>query len=490
MKTGGDFLGKGTYGCVFKPAVDCVDGNTYPDKVGKVFFHQIGYDEEKNVDKILGPIDPDQKYLLYPSDKKCKVTQDQVEKADPRPRACGIAEEVGESPYDQMVMNDGGFSLDKYLDDVKITRRDACRILYGTFAAVDLLVKHKLVHQDIKDGNIVVDAKGQSKLIDFGFLMTFKAFSQQDILFASEYYVNGPEYRLVMYEAEYDVILMHLQKNLQQFGKLTTWRRNGLDIVDEHYLSSLNKYIEASKKPSFKHSPEKADIYALGILMASMARYLVSASNDDQQHVELFKQLVYVLLRPDPKDRPTASEALTLLTKIRDLETGKDVKLSKPAKTTPVKQVVSKPAVTSPRPAEAVKQKVSKPVVTPTKPAKTTPKPAVTPTKPAKTTPKPAVTPPKPAKTTKEVKQKALKSVSPPEKYVSGTLLELKKLNKEAFKGIGITYLTDLQNGRHGGRKLVHAKDVFDHHHSRQWMGAQEKKYHALLYVLKKLSGH
>jgi serine/threonine-protein kinase len=60
---------------------------------------------------------------------------------------------------EDIVNEEGPLSVDFALD-----------LMYQVTRAIDYLWQYKIVHRDIKPGNIMVDAKGKAKLMDFGFV--------------------------------------------------------------------------------------------------------------------------------------------------------------------------------------------------------------------------------------------------------------------------------------------------------------------------------
>ena len=66
LQSGGDLIGTGSYGCVFKPALKCEKQNTvHDDMVSKVFFSDVAKKEaaeEIKIDKIIKSINGYEKW--------------------------------------------------------------------------------------------------------------------------------------------------------------------------------------------------------------------------------------------------------------------------------------------------------------------------------------------------------------------------------------------------------------------------------------------
>ena len=320
---GGEYIGRGAYGCVFKPALKCADTTYVPDSIGKVYFpHQDGYRQEALLARKLDKIDPDQKYMIYPrqpsaSGESCFVKKKDVVKEDPS-NQCKFGTIRKHRSFHQLVMPYGGLSLNKYLRSLqyKLSRKDALLLVSNALLGVKLLIENKYLHQDIKLDNVVVDENGVSRLIDFGMLIKTKEFSKHffnDV----EYFLTSPEYRIVKYKKNFEGLVDVLQKNLKTFAKLDAWKEDGVDIVDASYVDELRKYhheVVAAKPPT--QNPGKADIYSFGIMIMEMHRYLIPANQDDPQAVQKFNSLLYGMLRPTPDTRLDID---TILSKVKEL---------------------------------------------------------------------------------------------------------------------------------------------------------------------------
>ena len=329
---GGEFIAKGTYGCVFGPAVKCTDGREFPKKIGKVYFDESGYIDENNIAKILDKIDRKQSLLIYPDDISCKVSKAEILKNDKK-NSCRIRN----SPqnFDQMIMSYGGMSLFDYLQNMekKLSRKEALLLIKNVFLGVQKLVHNKLVHQDIKSANIVVDKDGVSRLIDFGFITNFENFNN-NFLFKHDYFLNGPEYRLIMFKGELKKTMRSLRNNLNKYGYLQDWKKDGLYIVDDNYIKSLEEYLLSYKKNCgskvyesspiisrcHNHEPEKSDIYSLGLIIMAMYPFIIPVSKDDKDITMKFNNMLYRMLRPKPEDRPDIDSLVKTISSIVSLK--------------------------------------------------------------------------------------------------------------------------------------------------------------------------
>ncbi|MEL7311828.1 MAG: serine/threonine-protein kinase, partial [Pseudomonadota bacterium] len=72
-----------------------------------------------------------------------------------------------DQPYLVMEYIDG-VSIDRYCDDNRLSIRDRLRLFEKVCDTVDYAHRNLIVHRDLKPGNILVDRRGEPKLLDFG----------------------------------------------------------------------------------------------------------------------------------------------------------------------------------------------------------------------------------------------------------------------------------------------------------------------------------
>ena len=58
---------------------------------------------------------------------------------------------------------------------MRLAELEVLDIGYKIASALDMALKHNLLHRDIKPGNILFDADGEPKLIDFGLARSVEA---------------------------------------------------------------------------------------------------------------------------------------------------------------------------------------------------------------------------------------------------------------------------------------------------------------------------
>jgi len=302
MKGGNQVIGKGTYGCVFKPALNCSNNiESFTTELGKVMFTQSAYKDEANISKLLEKADPKGDYLLYPIDKKCQVTKSLVKKHDIADK-CMISKQKDDN-FEQLIMKDGGQSLSAYIKKLpsKLDRKSLIKLLMNLFHAIYVMVQNNLIHQDIKVDNVVIDSNNISRLIDFGITIPSDKLSKSFLL-KTEYFLTAPEYRVERLRDPQkikDIVL----NNLKLYCNYDAWSRDGVTIYDDAHVENLLEYYKNYKNNMNFMNPKTADIYSLGLLIMTLYPFLIPIKLDDPRIVDKFNKLLYDMMTPNPHER-------------------------------------------------------------------------------------------------------------------------------------------------------------------------------------------
>ena len=334
---GGDFLGEGTYGCVFSPPIACADpkltAGIRPGSVSKVFRpdKRSSAVQEMGFRVKLQQLDPQQRYFLYPY-MQCDVTRAAV--AKPAQAAApgkehekcshlrGSDEAVG---WTAVVMPGAEKDLLEHVFARKgqLGRRDVVALMLTCFRGIELLADSRQAHQDVKPENIVVvkqaDGSYDSRLIDFGFLKSEDEYYKtavNDFLYESMYPINPPEYRFAKAKAAGAYTLE--QEMAFQGEHLKDAALRGV-VFDRAYQKSFKRLAEDFSRNAAPTTQErmramrafsKSDVYSLGFAMATLCQYLKPPEADAPGEVAAFNALMHDCMMAHPDDRLSAAIAV------------------------------------------------------------------------------------------------------------------------------------------------------------------------------------
>ena len=198
-------LSQGAQGCVFAPALPCAGPVTRLRaaragpiglSITKVFGRTDAYRHEWGVAAAIAAIDPGQQRFLYPTET-CQVARATVERAT---QECKLLATTRRRRLPSMRLRNGGRSFSRWLGarERPPTDVELVALLLPCFEALQLLARARIVHQDIKANNLVIDDLGAVRLIDFGLHTRFDELYQPELnaRALSKSWVLPPEYRL------------------------------------------------------------------------------------------------------------------------------------------------------------------------------------------------------------------------------------------------------------------------------------------------------
>lgn len=165
---GGVYVGHGTYGCGFRPALRCEgEAERRPGKFSKLVSKETARDEIQ-FRKLLGPYDRDQQYFLFP-ETIC------------RPAPYAPSDNIHQCPHDfsdlrdarVIVLSKGGRALTRF-QPLPEDYPAFFNSLQNLFDGLGIIHAEGIAHNDIKPDNIVTRRRTNgtylTRFIDFGLM--------------------------------------------------------------------------------------------------------------------------------------------------------------------------------------------------------------------------------------------------------------------------------------------------------------------------------
>lgn len=337
-------LGEGSYGCVVSHPLPCSGketvistANKERKEVAKLFYEKDKFNKEVSLAKKVKKVDPSEEKMLVAT-KACPVSKKVLE--DPlNASAISKCEVLGHSVSDkddvapvsknvwQIAMPYSGVQLDKAVQRYKrhIPVKTLASMIAPLFEAIILLQQSKLVHQDIKYENVLVQKK-KALLIDFSLMMSYdriytlanyNRLRRRYRSFPPEYYMVSlmMKYQNDIEGSDKDYIKMflldkykvHLERIQYFFGAYYTLS----EIIEKSNSKSLLQELFDNGNKAMKKYANKIDVFAVGTMLNDIHPYV----KRPMENVE-YLRLMRGLLHPDPRERLTAEEALTACKKI------------------------------------------------------------------------------------------------------------------------------------------------------------------------------
>lgn len=314
------FKGQGRHGCLFLPApiLDLDTDDTERLKgirrtvwqeamLGKIFNSTANWEKEWELAKRMSRIDPKQSFFIYPVAKGVVSRKDLPRSAS----ACAFLASPKKEAYGQLVMPEGGQTLQTYLE-MKLARGEklsvaaALHLLRPCLLGVRRLIRHKWIHQDIKADNIVMK-DGETRIIDFGLMIPFgSAYDLKvNVYMRSPYYIHPPEYRMVLATQKgtrvgklYDEADLYSKKPALD-PRISLWSSMTMAVPLEEWERAIHRL-----KESVEHIhifANKVDLFSMGVLMAYMSPIIKPAELAE------WNTLMAKFLHPDPRKRSMRS---------------------------------------------------------------------------------------------------------------------------------------------------------------------------------------
>lgn len=343
---GGKYIGRGTFGCTFRPAVRCkAEKMREKNAIAKVMTVKNA-DSEYKFTPLLMKIDPEQIFTLYPY----KICEPQLDATNLNYRASSECSDILSKAQKKVIfLKDGGADLFNVLERLpkggfnKI-HRNLFRAFMNLFLGLEHLHKNDFVHLDIKLENIVCKITSGLELRIFGFfpggkpnyLMKFIDFGLSNTV--DEAFKNNTFFSYVVWPFELrlasdtyflglaDLTAADLKSDfykIRYFNQeyLPYWLlRDAAKTPTIASYKAIQTYIKSlgpeGKLEVRREILKKADVYGLGLVLANCYYTLTGIKKTDEGVYSAehplnvpFYDLIDKMTHPDYRQRLTVKDA-------------------------------------------------------------------------------------------------------------------------------------------------------------------------------------
>ena len=286
-QSGGAFLDQGAFGCTFFSAVNCADGTSLPDKLGKVFSDDSDALEEYTNNQIVNTFDPEHMFTvkLY---KMCDVGTFQD---SDRPEMCEFLRKFVDENHKQLIYEYGGIDFDNLHNRVAmrtvpfdVVMSSLESLLFGLV----VMSVYGYVHLDISYKNVLFnEAISKTMLIDFGWLSAVDNVYKEDngTNYGHGYLWYPPEFKIAAMCDDDTLRYASFSKVYQAFKVNFKSRKMRIDEYETLFPSSttdlkrLYNYVkddlngDTAKTFRFLRTvAHKIDVYSVGMVMCCIVK--------------------------------------------------------------------------------------------------------------------------------------------------------------------------------------------------------------------------
>ncbi len=316
---GGDFIGEGSYGCVFDKTLQCnnIKKNEKKILISKIFDKESTMIDEYKTMLRIKKIDPKYSFTVKMYNN-CSISRKQLIEYD-KNKDCKYSQKKNKQEiYYQITYDYGGIDLE-HLNIENINFIDFFFACKNIFRGLQKLDTNNMLHLDIAKRNILYNKSTKKmKLIDFGF-MTYqnRLLPKNDVLFDHPGDSYPPEFKLhhgfKIFGLEYNkyFYFINLQNNydLHRIKKLLN-----VDVLPES-SKLYDIYYEIFKKEGLdgiteliKKTTNKIDIYSFGCVLLKIIKKYNNLDKVENINFRIIN-LVYKMINFNPFYRITANDA-------------------------------------------------------------------------------------------------------------------------------------------------------------------------------------
>lgn len=263
IQKGGKSIASGSYGCVFRPSLKCIDENKRSsDSVSKLMLDKDAKKEFEEINKYKDTLEkiPNYKKYFIVADDLCKpdtLTNDDVvdidKKCDKYPFVDKLLKELPKpTSFSSVQIPDGGNDLYNHYSKTQLDYK--AMFVFNNLLqnisknAIIPMNKLKLIHGDIKSDNFLIDKNGEIKLIDWGLAMNHKngLSSIHGELEWRPLSINAPPSIIIFSNYFLTKINFHLKSILISNSKIN--KKDLHDLILHNYQDYESKYGEGHRE--------------------------------------------------------------------------------------------------------------------------------------------------------------------------------------------------------------------------------------------------
>jgi serine/threonine protein kinase len=255
-RMGGEALASGGFGCIFKPALKCKGTTERTEGVSKMSIEKHGKQEMNEIERIKAKLEKIKKYQKYylldvTMCNPDKLTHEDMKHFDKKCYALtrhNINEKNVNNRLDRLTilnMPNAGIDLKDWLVEKGKISRDKMFLLNDLVVnlikfGVRPMNEAGVIHNDLKDRNIMVDSNMDARIIDWGLSGVVKDGKIPVEIMNRPLQFNTPFSSMMLseeFKMNYDVFLQRVKDGLILFN-----RTNVRNYVINEYLIKLARY--------------------------------------------------------------------------------------------------------------------------------------------------------------------------------------------------------------------------------------------------------
>lgn len=227
-------LSQGSYGCIFKPGINCETDKPTKKYITKVQKQQHISEKETIIGKEIQKIVQYEKYFA-PIINTCPINLKKINNKEIT--KCNFIDTNKIDKYESnQILFVGNDTLYSYINNIINTKQFLKKTLNVYISILEglqkLYEKGGIIHLDIKENNIMISNQGKPKIIDFGLSYILKNINKTN--YKDVFFVYAPEYAPWCIEIIVINYIIH-KLNIEWMDKEIT-----IEILDK----IVNEYIK------------------------------------------------------------------------------------------------------------------------------------------------------------------------------------------------------------------------------------------------------